>query len=319
MRIQKTTDPSVKPSTLMLIYGEGGVGKTSFAATAPKPLLLDCENGAKYLGLRGIEMDFMQIRQWKDMEGVLEQAKAGGYETIVIDPIGELMDKLKAYMPALKDTKLIQKDGSPTMAGWGWLKKTMRNYIKLLRDSGLHILIIAHVDEKQDEDRIVKQPMIETKLSKELVNMVDIVGYMTIIKDGEETKRVIIVDPESDKFTAKDRTGQLDRFVEPNFSKIVKAMEGSESYAWMKDGAKGKEPKKNEPAKPEAPKTATPEPQAEAQGQYESKRDAATALGVSENELNEALGTTGQSPQLTKEKQEIDQAIANAFANATTK
>lgn len=217
----------------MLVYGEGGVGKTTFAASAPKPLLADCEGGTKYFGLRGIKIDAAIIEGWKDMKEFLDMAKTDEYETVVIDPIGELMDKLKRYMVALNDPKLIQKDGSPTMAGWGWLKTTMRMYLKALRDAGKHVIIVAHLDEKVDEQRIIKRPMLETKLSDELVNMVDVVGYMTVVRDDEgKEKRVIIVDPASDKYTAKDRTGQLGKFVEPDFQKIIKACQGTEKFAW---------------------------------------------------------------------------------------
>lgn len=235
MKIINTGDPQNKPPVIMLVYGEGGVGKTTFAATAPKPLLADCEGGTKYFGLRGIHIPVAVIEKWGDMKDVLEIAKSDEYDTIIIDPIGELMDKLKRYMIALGDSKLVQKDGSPTMAGWGWLKKVMREYLKALRDSGKHTLIIAHIEEKSDEDRMVKRPKVETKLSDELVNMVDVVGYMTVVNTADEgEKRVIIVDPANDKYTAKDRTGQLGKFIPPDFSAIIKACQGTESYSWSK-------------------------------------------------------------------------------------
>lgn len=222
----------------MMVYGMGGVGKTTFGATAPKPLLVDCENGAKYFGLRGISVDVAKVGSWSDLNGIFDIAKSGEYETIIIDPIGELMEKLKRYMIAKADRKLVQGDGSPSMAGWGWLKDTMRATIKTLRDSGVHLILIAHVDEKADEDRLVKRPMIATKLSDELVNMVDIVGYMTTTTDEEgNEKRLILVDPASDKYVAKDRTGQLGKIIPPQFDAIIKAVQGTETYAWSKKGA----------------------------------------------------------------------------------
>lgn len=248
MKIFNTLDPQAKPSVVMMIYGEGGVGKTTFASTSPKPILADCENGAKYFGMRGISMDVAQIEKWADMRDFLELVRTGKYETVVIDPIGELMDKLKRAMIAMGDSKLVQKDGSPTMAGWGWLKKTLRDYIKILRDTGKHVIIIAHIDEQKDEDRIIKRPKVETKLSDELVNMVDIVGYMTVVRNEDGERRIIIVDPGSDKYTAKDRTGQLGKVIEPNFSKIIKAVQGTEKYAWSKQAKE--ETAKQEPTKP---------------------------------------------------------------------
>lgn len=258
LEIHNTGEATVKPSIVMLVYGEGGVGKTTFSSTAPKPLIIDCEGGAKYFGLRGIKVDTAQVKNWSQMRDVLTIAKGDKYETIIIDPIGELMDKLKRHMVAMNDSKLIQKDGAPTMAGWGWLKKTMRDYIKVLRDSGKHILLVAHIEEKVDEDRMIKRPKIETKLSDDLVNMVDVVGYMTMVQDDGIAKRVIIVDPSNDKYTAKDRTGQLGTVIEPDFTKIVNACQGNEVYKWSSTQAQMNDSKKkNEIKKPADNNTAS--------------------------------------------------------------
>lgn len=255
MKITKSTDPQAKPNVVMLVYGMGGVGKTTFAATAPKPLLVDCENGAKYFGLRGIDVDVAKVGTWEDLNGIFDIAKSGQYETIILDPIGELMEKLKRYMIA-KGGKNVQADGSPTMAGWGWLKDTMRSTIKILRDSGVNLILVAHVTEQEDEQRIVKRPMLMTKLSEELINMVDIVGYMTVVQDEGVEKRIIMVDPSSDKYEAKDRTGQLGKVIPPRFDEIVRAVQGTEKFAWSKADAKSaptEAPATTETATPAAP------------------------------------------------------------------
>ena len=277
MKITNSKDAQARPSLVMLCYGEGGVGKTTFSTTAPNPLLVDCENGGKYLGLRGIDVDRAIVEKWSDMKDVLEFVKLEKYETIVIDPVGELMDKLKRYMLALNDSKLSQKDGSPTMAGWGWLKKTLREYIKVLRDSGKNVILVAHLDEKDDEGRLVKRPKIETKLSDDLVNMVDVVAYMTVVQGDGETKRVLIVDPGNDKYTAKDRTGQLGKIIEPDFRKIVNACNGTEKYAWSAPTAVLNKPVDSAPAAPVATEPtpvkkgiAKPQPKEEAKDEIDS-------------------------------------------------
>lgn len=245
IQIQKTTEIIEKMPVTLLIYGAGGVGKTTFAATAPKPLIVDCEGGTKYLGKRGIEADVVNIKSWSEMKEVIDLMK--DYETIVIDPIGELMEKLKRHMIGLRDKKLTQSDGSPTAAGWGWLKDNLRGYLKILRDSGKHVVIIAHVEEKEDGDHIIKRPLLQTKLSEEIVNMLDAAGYMTRVNGGQDeegneldAKRVILFDADSDRYVAKDRSDQLGNVVEPDFSKIVKAIQGTEVFAWSSDEAKAR-------------------------------------------------------------------------------
>lgn len=275
MKIHNTSDASVKPSVLMLVYGQGGVGKSTFTATAPKPILADCENGSKYFGLRGIKVDVAQIESWNDIQEFYKFVKESPHETIVVDPIGELMEKLKVFLVNSKEKKWVQYDGSLTMVGWGEMKDRMRQFVKAIRDLNKHMILVAHVEEKDDEGKVIKRPKIMTKMSEELIALVDVVGFMEVVKSinpqtGEpEDKRIIRVQP-SEKYESKDRTGQLGGIIEPDFSKIINACQGNEVYAWSSDKAKKDATKKDdkkadEPKEPEAPKEPADEKPADEQ------------------------------------------------------
>jgi phage nucleotide-binding protein len=238
----------------MLVYGAGGVGKSTFGSTFPKPILFDFENGAKYFKQRGIDIDVIQMKKWFDAEDKAKLASiVDPYETIIIDPIGEAMEILKND-DSLAGKKFRQADGSLTIAGWGELKDRMRTLIKYFRNTGKHVLIIAHVDEKQDEESLVKRPMMLTKLSNELINMVDIVGYFDVMKtdDGEE-KRVIRVNPESNRYIAKDRTGALDLLVKPDFDYIYNMIKEKQTEEEPKNEKKKEAPKEEEKEQQELP------------------------------------------------------------------
>ncbi len=259
MKLYNTADPNIKPPVLMLVYGQGGVGKTTFTSTAPKPLLADCENGSKYFGLRGIHMDVAQIESWNDIEQFYLHVKNSDYETVVVDPIGELMEKLKVHIVKSKEKKWVQYDGSLTMAGWGEMKDRMRNFVKSIKNLGKHMILVAHVEEKDDEGKMIKRPKIMTKISEEMIALVDIVGLMETVRQPNENgeiidKRIIRVQP-TEKYEGKDRTGQLGAIIEPDFSKIVNACQGTEVYAWSSAKAKGTE--KTEAPKAPAPKAPT--------------------------------------------------------------
>lgn len=257
MKIHNTSDSSVKPSVLMLVYGQGGVGKTTFSATAPKPIIADCENGSKYFGLRGIKVDVAEISNWGDIQEFYKFVKESPHETIVVDPIGELMEKLKIHIVNSKEKKYVQYDGSLTMAGWGEMKDRMRQFVKAIRDLNKHMILVAHVEEKDDENKLVKRPKIMTKMSEELIALVDVVGFMEMAKGinpqtGEtEDKRVIRVQP-SDKYESKDRTGQLGAIIEPDFTKIINACQGNEVYSWSSNKAKSKKEEKKDTNKEES-------------------------------------------------------------------
>jgi phage nucleotide-binding protein len=251
MEIVNTSDQKQQPPIQMVVYGEGGVGKTTFAAKAPNVVIADCETGTKYLGSRGIDVDVAPIKEWMDFVEFIRVVRKSDYETVVIDPIGELMDKLQNHMLDNKGGKLVQSDGSPTMAGWGWLKRTMRQSLKTLRDTRKNVVIVAHVDEKEDEDRMIKRPLLQTKLSEELINMVDVVAFMTVIEDKdnpEKSKRVLICDPESDKYVVKDRTGTLDRYEKPDWDSLLVKINGSDFWS---EEAKDETPEEESETKPE--------------------------------------------------------------------
>jgi len=208
----------------LLVYGVGGVGKTTFAATFPKPILFDFENGAKYFKQRGISLDVVRMEKWfktEEKRELIEMVK--DYETIIFDPIGEAMEKL-IKSDEITGTKYRQADGSLTMNGWGKVKDEMRTMLKWARDTGKHVIIIAHDADAPlagSEGAIKKVPLIATKLDAELVNMVDVVAYLDIIQvEGGEEKRVLRVNPADSGYIAKDRTETLGKFVKPEFSYI---------------------------------------------------------------------------------------------------
>jgi hypothetical protein len=251
MKVYNTSDAQHKPSIVMLVYGQGGVGKSTFASTAPKPIMADCENGAKYFGLRGIKLDVALIEKWDDMHEFYKLVKDGGFETVVVDPIGELMEKLMTSIKTSNNKKLVQADGSLTMAGWGEAKDRMRKFIKTFRDLGKHAIFIAHVQEDKDQDSLIKRPKVATKISDELVNLVDIVAFMTFVKDPADPdagfQRAFLLDQDTDKYIAKDRTGQFGKYImNPNFNDMAKEVVNSKVWS-LKEEPKD-QPKTEAPA-----------------------------------------------------------------------
>lgn len=213
-------DYSDVASMVMLIYGVGGVGKTTMASTFPNPILLDFENGAKYFKQRGINLDVIKMNNWFSIEDKTQLVEAvKNYETIILDPIGEAMEKL-IKSPHITGSKYRQSDGSLTIGGWGKAKEDFRIMIKWLRDTGKNVVLVAHVNEKADDDSLVKRPLIATKIVDEIIAMVDIVGYLDIVNSEGVEKRILRVNPADKKYIAKDRTGALDNVVKPEFEYI---------------------------------------------------------------------------------------------------
>lgn len=75
MSLIKKSNELVIPSTIkMMIYGQAGMRKTTTALSAPKPLLLDFDNGVKRMNMTHLEnIDTVQVTSWNDIQQILLQ------------------------------------------------------------------------------------------------------------------------------------------------------------------------------------------------------------------------------------------------------
>jgi phage nucleotide-binding protein len=214
MTVEKTKDIDPGKNIVMVVYSRGGVGKTTFGASAPNAIVFDFENGTKYLGERGINVDVVRMNKWfstdekNQLPGMVKN-----YDSIVIDPLGEAMDKL-IDSAEINGKKYRATDGSPTMAGWGEIKKQMRNFIKWLRGTGKNVILVAHENEIQTEEGLTHRIQVATKLSEEIPNMVDVISYMAVRKDENGMQRLLYTPQQGGSFDSKDRLGKIPEVVE---------------------------------------------------------------------------------------------------------
>ena len=212
MLIENTKDIKPENNLVMIIYGRGGVGKTTFAASAPKPLLLDFENGSKYLGDRGINISVARFDKWltakdkQELSNVLPQ-----FESIIIDPLGDVMDKI-IDSETISGRKYRMADGGLTIAGWGEAKRQLKSFIEWLRDSKKNVIIVSHVSEIQTEQGLEHRIQVATKLKDKIPDMVDIISFLGIrLKKGteDEYERTLYTPAQGGNFDSKDRTGHI--------------------------------------------------------------------------------------------------------------
>lgn len=214
MMVEKTSEIDPGKNIVMIVYSRGGVGKTTFAASSPNTLIFDFENGTKFLGNRGIDVNVVRMNSWFKASEKPELANLiNGYDSIVIDPLGEAMDKL-IDSTEINGKKYRTGDGSPTMAGWGEIKKQMRNFIKWLRGTGKNVIIVAHENESQTDEGLTHRIQVATKLSEEIPNMVDVISYMAIRKADGKMQRVLYTPQQGGSFDSKDRLGRIPEVVE---------------------------------------------------------------------------------------------------------
>lgn len=171
LRIVRATEPMHVEHPVLLLFGQPGIGKTSLAFSAKRPLLLDFDAGAHRAAHRG---DTVPVTQWSDVKD-LAATDLSGYDTIVVDTVGRCLDVMTAAIIA--ETPKLGPNGNLSQQGWGTLKTRFRQWIASLRALGKDVLLIAHDKEDRDGDSRIVRPDIVGGSFGEVFRVSDVVGY----------------------------------------------------------------------------------------------------------------------------------------------
>lgn len=149
------------------IYALPGIGKTSIAFTANRPLLLDFDRGAYRSKNR---KDSVAVSSWDDVAGMTQEDLAP-YSTIIVDTAGRCLDILSADIIA-KNPK-HGNGGSLSLQGFGVLKGRFSGWLKQMRTYGKDVVLLAHMDEKSEGDIVKERLDIQGGSKAEIYKSVD--------------------------------------------------------------------------------------------------------------------------------------------------
>lgn len=161
----------------VIIAGVPGIGKTTLGLSAPKPLLIDIENGcyrveAKYRTDTLIASSFNELKQ------DLSDGDLTPYETIVVDTGGKLLDMLKPIVIA-KDPKNGKKDGNLSLQGYGAVKREFSAFINFIKSLNKNIVLIFHATEVNlDGDTTGLRIRVEGSTRDDVWDDIDIGGFI---------------------------------------------------------------------------------------------------------------------------------------------
>lgn len=190
LKILSAAEPITVDRITLALYGDPGVGKTTLAFSADKPLLFDFDNGAHRASNR---KDTVRVSSWKDVDALTaEDLKP--YNTIIVDTAGRMLDCLQADIIA-NDAKM-GKGGVLSQQGWGRLKQRFVAWLKMLNQSGKDVVLIAHGTEKMDGETVNARLDVQGGSKDEIYKSVDAMGRV-FIRNG---KRVLNFDPTESAF-----------------------------------------------------------------------------------------------------------------------
>jgi len=234
MEIHNTSNDS-NNNINVLVYGESGVGKTTFAGSAAKKfktVILSAEGGllslkknmpegVDYIVIKSFD-DFIEAHNWLSMH-----KDANKYDTIVIDSLTEIQQACMDYL--LKERAKDSGMGDyvqPQIKDWGALNSVMTKAIKYFRDIPKNLIITALSERSTNEETLETkiQPMLQGKLKENVAAYFDEVFYLHTrerkTKEGSKETVHVISTENCGKWLAKDRSGNLKPLVKPDFLEI---------------------------------------------------------------------------------------------------
>lgn len=184
MKMQSLIDFIKKIGLLVFVYGRPSSGKTSFAGTAPAPILFihTGERGLKVLGPRddikvfdcpdsaSAEVLFTKIGKSEEI--------AKHFKTIVVDSLH-----------CLRELKIMEYAGDPDWnAVTHFVIKNIKALLPLL-EKGINIILISHQSADDPGGQSLKKryiPSMGERTSQAIVGRCDVVMYMNV----EEVKEI---------------------------------------------------------------------------------------------------------------------------------
>lgn len=150
MTLASVTTGAVSVPHRILVYGVGGVGKTSFFADAPAPIFLDTQLGSARLDVAR----FPAPRGWEDVLEAVDQLTESehSYQTIVFDLVDDIEQLIFAHVCADAGVKNIEEYGGGFGKGYtvalGEWRKLLARLERLQRVRKMAIGFIGHATTK---------------------------------------------------------------------------------------------------------------------------------------------------------------------------
>lgn len=203
--LQQLKSPEKRP-LIATICGDGGVGKTTLAATFPRPVIIPTEDGTQSIERR---KDIAVFPVCKTVQDVFDSIKAllqedHSFGTVVIDSITQLNILAEAEIVAADPkAKSINQAAGGYGAGYAQVSEIHRNIREaaeaLREQKRMNVVFIAHAEtetvDPPDGDAYSRYTLRMHKRSvSHYTDNVDIVGYVKIktytTGDGDRKKAV---------------------------------------------------------------------------------------------------------------------------------
>lgn len=168
-----------------LLAGFPGIGKTTLALSAPKPLLIDVDRGIDRVKAQN-RTDFTQPISYEELLQDLN-SDLSDYETLVFDTGGKLLDLMKPYV-IKQDSKNGQKDGQTlSIKGYGAVGKEFQRLMDYAYYTlNKNVVVIFHAKEDKDGEATKLRILVEGSTKDNVWQPMDLGGFVEMC-NGKRT------------------------------------------------------------------------------------------------------------------------------------
>lgn len=150
-RIKDVKDAS--PYARVLVYGRNKTGKTVFASTWPKVLIVDIDEEGTRSARKGAKV--IEVRSFDEVAAVYWYLKAGNheFETVAIDTITALhASAMRKVMGEAEDRDPTREKSTPDRRIWGRANQLVNDLIMDFRNLQMHVVFLSQERVIDDED-----------------------------------------------------------------------------------------------------------------------------------------------------------------------
>lgn len=179
----------------VFLYGPPKTGKTTGAATAPGPILYlnaDRPNATRFAHSLRDDLHEATIEDLTTLVAAAELLKSEDgkrFQTVVLDPIGEVYTKILDGLSAKATRPAINLRGDAGVH--------LERFCKLLCEHPINAVLIAHDYLVEDEESGTPErlPFVTSKsgspvFAAKLMAMVDVIGYTGVVADEKDEEVV---------------------------------------------------------------------------------------------------------------------------------
>ena len=219
IEVQSTSDVSTT-YIKMLVYGQAGAGKTTLIKTLPNPIICSAEGGL--LSIKDADLPFIKVGSMSDLRDAYLWLVDNGskYESVALDSISEIAEVV------LNHEKKQAKD--PRQA-YGAMQEKITDLIRAFRDLPMHVYMTAKLEKMTDETgKILYAPsMPGNKTGQQLPYFFDELLALRVEKDSDGNIWHGLKCKGDSAWQAKDRSGALEEWEEPDLGKLIKKIGGA--------------------------------------------------------------------------------------------